>query len=122
MNINYLAECEKNRIVFKENCLQFDKKIVKVKLKAWSWANGQDSPEGLEVIIEIDGIHEDQINGFLLASDSLPVLDGNYKNAGAAVIKYPIIHSIELINESDLALFVGYPNTYERLEKKLKES
>ena len=105
---------------FKENCLQYAKKIIKVKLKAWHWGNDQDTPEGLEVIIAVTEVLEDGVFGDLLASDSLPKYDDKIKKA--ALIKYPVISSIALVDESDVALFVGYPNTYAPLEEMLKES
>jgi hypothetical protein len=125
MNIEYLASCEKDPAVDKETCFQYEGKLIKVKLKSWVWGNGEDTPEGLEIILKTEKANTDELEGTLLATDKIPILNdrrfvGDQKNTGAVAIRYNIIHSIELINESDLVLFVGYPNTYALLEKMLK--
>jgi hypothetical protein len=105
----------------KENCLQYIGKILKIKLEEWIWGNGTETPKDTEIIVKIDGVFEDSMIGTLVASDNLPTQIPN--NGDAVVVKYPIINSIEIIDESDIILFVGYPNTYAALTEFLtKES
>ena len=103
----------------RENCLQYNGKIIKIRLGEWTWGNGVEAPEGLEVIVKISDVSEGQMNGSMLASDNLPVLVPGDTD-GVVVIKYHIIDFIEVVQESDIALFVGYPNTYVLLSELLK--
>jgi hypothetical protein len=106
----------------RETCLQYDGKIIKIKFHKWTWNNGTNTPEGFEVLLKVDLISREEIQGILIASDKLPFTLFSKGRDSFVAIRYHIIHSIEIVNNSDVALFVGYPNTYSFLEKMLKEA